>query len=206
MKNNRRGFTLIELLVVIAIIAILAAILFPVFARAREKAKQASCQSNLKQIALAVIMYAGDYDAQMPGYTELNPGNSWWYTKVAPYVKNTQILQCTTNNIWHNPIMYGPWFGLWSWTNKISVDDTTHPSTTAFLYEGECAVYNHTSGIVRPRHSNCPATDAAPSSYAINADYGAHNGGENMMFIDGHVKWYGMSTVMDQLYAWNSWN
>ncbi|MEA3401690.1 MAG: DUF1559 domain-containing protein, partial [Armatimonadota bacterium] len=62
----RRGFTLIELLVVIAIIAILAAILFPVFSRAREKARQASCLSNLKQIGLATIMYATDYDDTMP--------------------------------------------------------------------------------------------------------------------------------------------
>lgn len=64
--RRRQGFTLIELLVVIAIIAILAAILFPVFARAREKAKQASCQSNLKQIAMAILMYAGDHDEAGP--------------------------------------------------------------------------------------------------------------------------------------------
>jgi len=64
--NRRKGFTLIELLVVIAIIAILAAILFPVFAKAREKARQASCQSNLKQITLAFLMYASDYDEAYP--------------------------------------------------------------------------------------------------------------------------------------------
>ena len=64
----RRGFTLIELLVVIAIIAILAAILFPVFAKAREKARQASCQSNLKQLALACLMYAQDYDEHFTGW------------------------------------------------------------------------------------------------------------------------------------------
>ncbi|MEA3400737.1 MAG: prepilin-type N-terminal cleavage/methylation domain-containing protein [Armatimonadota bacterium] len=66
MFTDRRGFTLIELLVVIAIIAILAAILFPVFARAREKAMQTSCSSNLKQIALAMRMYMQDYDERMP--------------------------------------------------------------------------------------------------------------------------------------------
>ena len=64
--QNKRGFTLIELLVVIAIIAILAAILFPVFAQAREKARQASCQSNLKQIGIAFKMYVQDYDEKWP--------------------------------------------------------------------------------------------------------------------------------------------
>jgi prepilin-type N-terminal cleavage/methylation domain-containing protein len=96
-KRSRRGFTLIELLVVIAIIAILAAILFPVFARAREKARQSSCQSNLKQIGLAFTMYAQDYDEKMPrgsGYIAptalLSPGNyGEWFLELAPYIKNT---------------------------------------------------------------------------------------------------------------------
>jgi len=70
---QRRGFTLIELLVVIAIIAILAAILFPVFARAREKARQASCQSNLKQLALSELMYIQDYDEKYPSMLSMMP-------------------------------------------------------------------------------------------------------------------------------------
>ena len=75
MKNNSRrtGFTLIELLVVIAIIAILAAILFPVFAKVREKARQTACLSNMKQLGLAFVQYSQDYD-------EMNPdGVSWYY-------------------------------------------------------------------------------------------------------------------------------
>lgn len=96
----RRGFTLIELLVVIAIIAILAAILFPVFAKAREKARQSSCLSNEKQLALAFLQYAQDYDETLP----LNPGGTenasaqtdpcCWFRVVDPYLKNTQILLC----------------------------------------------------------------------------------------------------------------
>ncbi|MBC7289450.1 MAG: DUF1559 domain-containing protein, partial [Armatimonadetes bacterium] len=87
----RKGFTLIELLVVIAIIAILAAILFPVFARAREKARQASCMSNLKQLALAMLMYAQDYDENLP-LSLTAPGDWWndtWKARISPYVKNT---------------------------------------------------------------------------------------------------------------------
>ncbi len=95
----RKGFTLIELLVVIAIIAILAAILFPVFARAREKARQASCSSNLKQIGTAFLMYAQDYDEVLcDAITGRDHGN-WaimaaWTRALMPYVKNRQLFKC----------------------------------------------------------------------------------------------------------------
>jgi len=94
------GFTLIELLVVIAIIAILAAILFPVFARAREKAREASCQSNLKQIILACIMYKSDYDGRFPHNctSSSNAGcvaPGWdWREVTYPYTKNWQLYTC----------------------------------------------------------------------------------------------------------------
>jgi prepilin-type N-terminal cleavage/methylation domain-containing protein/prepilin-type processing-associated H-X9-DG protein len=97
MKRSRAGFTLIELLVVIAIIAILAAILFPVFARAREKARQTSCVSNLKQLGLAVIMYTQDYDEtySMSLYLAGTQAYSMYHVHM-PYMKNTQIFQCPT--------------------------------------------------------------------------------------------------------------
>ena len=126
MKHRKRGFTLIELLVVIAIIAILAAILFPVFARAREKARQASCQSNLKQLALGLLMYASDYDESFPDSRVVWTAGPWppgyrgaWHiqnyairlwsddtqTAVAgigrvlnPYTKNTGIFYCPSDN------------------------------------------------------------------------------------------------------------
>ncbi len=95
-RMKRSGFTLIELLVVIAIIAILAAILFPVFAQAREKARQASCQSNLKQIGLAEIQYVQDYDEQYSGsYNGNAPGGRVYYPELLyPYTKSAQIYAC----------------------------------------------------------------------------------------------------------------
>jgi prepilin-type N-terminal cleavage/methylation domain-containing protein/prepilin-type processing-associated H-X9-DG protein len=93
----RAGFTLIELLVVIAVIAILAAILFPVFAQAREKARQASCQSNLKQYATATAMYVQDYDETFPMASYLSGTCvATFYWAVNPYVKNAQVTQCPT--------------------------------------------------------------------------------------------------------------
>ncbi len=101
MRNrpDRNGFTLIELLVVIAIIAILAAILFPVFAQARDKARQATEVSNMKQLALAMRMYSSDYDEQnirmwwSPYTNKCNdtPARAWWQYFLKPYVKNLDV-------------------------------------------------------------------------------------------------------------------
>ncbi|MBM3473900.1 MAG: DUF1559 domain-containing protein [Armatimonadetes bacterium] len=109
---KRLGFTLIELLVVIAIIAILAAILFPVFAKAREKARETSCTSNVKQLALGFLMYAADYDQKFPGQTLARyPGGPTGYPQdaccverniawmvIMPYLKNNQILRCPSED------------------------------------------------------------------------------------------------------------
>ncbi len=95
--RSRCGFTLIELLVVIAIIAILAAILFPVFAKAREKARQTSCLSNMKQINLAVLMYSNDYDEKYPGVRmcyQVNGVGVSWRRLVIPYIRNQALFQC----------------------------------------------------------------------------------------------------------------
>jgi prepilin-type N-terminal cleavage/methylation domain-containing protein/prepilin-type processing-associated H-X9-DG protein len=95
MSYARRAFTLIELLVVIAIIAILASILFPVFGRARENARRSSCQSNLKQIGLAFVQYAQDFDGWTPG-SETEPDGCIrsWPSVIFPYVKSSQIFAC----------------------------------------------------------------------------------------------------------------
>src|SRR5437016_4173697 len=94
-----RGFTLIELLVVIAIIAILAAILFPVFAQARESARTISCASNLKQMGYAFRMYSQDYDENFPVRRVCDASQCYasWKHMTLPYVKNADVYRCPTN-------------------------------------------------------------------------------------------------------------
>jgi prepilin-type N-terminal cleavage/methylation domain-containing protein/prepilin-type processing-associated H-X9-DG protein len=110
--HRSKGFTLIELLVVIAIIAILAAILFPVFAQARAKARAVTCISNLKQLTLGMVMYSQDYDESFPQWKwdqswsggtpppggRVNDGTTLWWNAIYPYVKNSGVYACPDNN------------------------------------------------------------------------------------------------------------
>lgn len=121
MSSTRRGFTLIELLVVIAIIAILAAILFPVFARAREKARQASCASNVRQLGMAYLMYLSDNDGLYPPHVTERTAPAGtpdtaaarapysYKTKLEPYVKNAQVFKCPSGAAWPDPAP-GKWY------------------------------------------------------------------------------------------------
>ena len=156
LSRTKSAFTLIELLVVIAIIAILAAILFPVFARARENARRASCQSNLKQIGLGIIQYIQDYDEKYPSAnisgglaSYIPPGQStydgyfgygFWRASIQPYVKNTQIFQCPSStktapgiNWSSNPGFYGtnyPDGGNYGVNENVIVVQPNAPATT----------------------------------------------------------------------------
>lgn len=182
----KRGFTLIELLVVIAIIAILAAILFPVFARAREKARQSSCLSNVKQLVLGVMMYVQDYDEVLPGYQFRNCPTSGdqWHEILQPYLKNTNILVCpSAANVnpgygWNYRWMsYGTWDPAYPVT---SLGDFQAPAETVLLSDSN-QYYVRGPSIATP-------------SYWPPA---RHNEGANFGLADGHAKWY-MSSQFQQ--------
>jgi len=190
--TRRRGFTLIELLVVIAIIAILAAILFPVFARAREKARQTSCLSNLKQLALGHLMYAQDYDEKfMKQQPCFNGTNGWtygagrWQDVLQPYIKNTQLQACPSidSSIGY-ALARNPWSGCCGNSTKLAA--FAQPAETLMM----CDVSDNNPPQGRMLE-NYPAkwSVIAPNPASCMGPGLVHNDGANCNFVDGHAKW-----------------
>ncbi len=206
----RKGFTLIELLVVIAIIAILAAILFPVFARAREKARQTSCLSNLKQLGLGTLMYSGDYDERLPLRWHSNDSSFGPPVAIYPYVKNEQLYECPS---WTDttpaysaiaPMSY-TWPG--GGPAHPAPCNSTTPCTTCgrtcganyFPFDGyrgvKLAVIQAPAQLIMiyefegnggTDHDN--GVHTFYERYAALEAYQHHNGGNNYAFMDGHAK------------------
>ena len=189
MQSTRKGFTLIELLVVIAIIAILAAILFPVFARAREKARQTSCLNNVKQLSLAVLMYAQDYDERMsPGRAaDIAEGTCVWHGTQA-YIMNLQVLICPSDSDpnCHRggpyPLSYGYNYLLGG--NYRSMAEIRFPAETALLAEMTDRPYFYHQGEHLPNDGRGIGYTSAPERLVSR-----HNDGMNIGFCDGHAKW-----------------
>ncbi|MDR3706701.1 MAG: DUF1559 domain-containing protein [Capsulimonadaceae bacterium] len=137
---NHKAFTLIELLIVIAIIAILAAILFPVFATAREKARQSACLSNLKQIGLAYTQYEQDYDETVPCGDNKDGYGSGWAGQIYPYVKSTQVFLCPDDSLPGDVISYAANANMVGYSSTPAplpalVSKMTSPSKTVMLFE-----------------------------------------------------------------------
>ena len=213
---RRRGFTLIELLVVIAIIAILAAILFPVFAKAREKARQASCQSNLKQLMLGVLQYCQDYDERGPtagSNKRMNSGTgafdacggsncglpTYWPTAAAyrinsqdfaeqidPYVKNKQIFYCP------NYQDVGQWPAISYWT-----ETCRHAAATGWIIPGQNTYPPAETAVILDPINATTLGSLAATMGASACGTGSrlstdprppHNDQGNVAYLDGHVK------------------
>jgi prepilin-type N-terminal cleavage/methylation domain-containing protein/prepilin-type processing-associated H-X9-DG protein len=195
----RKGFTLIELLVVIAIIAILAAILFPVFARAREKARQSSCLSNMKQIALGQLMYAQDYDersVRWNGYWssgEYNPPRfSFWYEYVQPYLANYQILICPSASDRAYDPGYSPsnsyectYAVSVGWPQRLLADCELPAGQVMMCESGGNNYYRYR---LEENGSDWPMPESARTR---------HNDGSNFAFVDGHAKWLSGTRLAD---------
>jgi prepilin-type N-terminal cleavage/methylation domain-containing protein/prepilin-type processing-associated H-X9-DG protein len=191
---KQKGFTLIELLVVIAIIAILAAILFPVFARAREKARQTSCLSNVKQIALATMMYAQDYDERLPWrYLETaerteypnggTGGGMIWPAPVYPYVNNLQIFSCPSWNYrWSGGYTGRQAYGINHHVDGDALADIKKPAETILLADSQDMSDSAQSYYIK---ENIEMLGDEPRTIIPDR----HNGGANFGLCDGHAKW-----------------
>ncbi len=208
-NTQQKGFTLIELLVVIAIIAILAAILFPVFARARENARRTSCLSNLKQINLGWLQYIQDYDEQMPAYnaggTTQYPGG--FFDVLQPYLKSTQLYQCPSDPsapeapgvTGYTDYNVNLWLAVRSSTYGItSLAAIDSPSLVVNIFDyGATTGRSWSAGSVTSAgaNQNCssgctPGLATFPNRVALR-----HLDGSTFAFADGHAKWYKGTTV-----------
>ncbi|HZT41294.1 MAG TPA: prepilin-type N-terminal cleavage/methylation domain-containing protein [Chthonomonadaceae bacterium] len=216
-RNARKGFTLIELLVVIAIIAILAAILFPVFAQARERARAISCMSNLKQIGLATMMYVQDYDETFmwqpyPGWSPTQPKDpvtgitmptlGFWDT-LQPYVKNQGIFSCPSNTDYY-------YNGNYPMNYKVNYGDnelifTYKPVAEAVLQEPASLAMYADADILWGTFIGYEVKDSDGQyrRYWLYSDpkiwlYGVkrHFNGLNAVFCDGHAKFSGPPSIV----------
>jgi prepilin-type N-terminal cleavage/methylation domain-containing protein/prepilin-type processing-associated H-X9-DG protein len=211
-----RGFTLIELLVVIAIIAILAAMLFPVFAKAREAARSTSCKSNLKQIANAVQMYTQDYDETMPNSGSSASGGDLTGS-LEPYTKQRYgqgIWRCPS----HSLFVAGTWTSSYgyNWQYLLAPGpDYPHSDYNGFDNSGVSLAF-----LNRPAETLCFMDHSAPGtnpnlwSYIVrpgdstnNDGFGRphfrHNEQANVLYCDGHVKAVRPADVADELKLWD---
>lgn len=221
------GFTLIELLVVIAIISILAAILFPVFARARENARRASCMSNLKQMGLAMMQYTQDYDEAYPfAWSNLGttpPGGTWnlgtnvwaWAQILYPYHKSLQVFTCPSGVGANDKIPFRGHYGanvkllVLSGSSAVKLAAVQAPANTyAFMDAGNYTMnpsylYSLTAnnGYYIPGAGKLGGSCAPGTTGAALVDdcnSGRHLDGMNMAFADGHVKWLKSSVVLKE--------
>jgi len=212
MRRRNQGFTLIELLVVIAIIAILAAILFPVFAQAREKARQTTCASNLKQLGLGEMMYAQDYDQHyLPWWGDGVTKGQGWSSILMPYVKNEQLFTCPSDGISRGKnkkrsyTMNGDWYspdqrGL---SRSYTTDKGTGPPLGGYS-ESEVEQPANTimfcdrweaNNFLLGQGWSVSASECHLHQGTGNTGLNNHMDATNFSMADGHVKWINRTTA-----------
>jgi prepilin-type N-terminal cleavage/methylation domain-containing protein/prepilin-type processing-associated H-X9-DG protein len=210
---RRRSFTLIELLVVIAIIAILAAILFPVFAKAREKARQSSCTSNVKQITLGMIQYVQDYDERFPYYgygsSTVDPW-IYWPHQLQPYIKNWQVYGCPSNQyagttmtyhamVYDQRPTYGFTNALWQTAGGYKLAQINAPADKYMAFDSNHPALGDVRAVLTS--SACANWTCGKNSATTHQWLVPHNEGANVSYVDGHVKWQAGNSIWDN-YAW----
>ena len=227
MKNtsfkSSRGFTLIELLVVVAIIAIVAAILFPVFGRAREDAPRSSCQSNLKQLGLAVMQYTQDYDERFPWSHRL-PYTGVLATPQTPgqlldsYVKSQQIWRCPSDTINPAPVNITYYTCPTATTITFSINTTTRArvrgwaTPPSLCISRKCKTWLKSSiswiggtptriifSASARRRAMAPPKIAGNDYSTVSAVQNGHLQGGNFLFCDGHVKWLPTGKIRSEI-------
>jgi len=196
MVSRKRGFTLIELLVVIAIIAILAAILFPVFARARENARKSNCMSNVKQIMLGTMQYVQDYDERFNRRAYSDHASDHWFignarTTLAPYIKNDEVWSCPSrrrtqadgNGVVHNYTCY--WQN--AWVEGVAQAQIQAPADVVCFADANYWLdsYWKTNSYPTGSTENGRLQTVTPK----------HTDGFNFGYCDGHVKWSRLTQV-----------
>ncbi len=205
---RRRGFTLIELLVVIAIIAILAAILFPVFAKAREKARTSSCLNNCKQLGLAIMQYAQDYDERYPLAVYYDGAGvlRFWIDGILPYAKNQQLLDCpshrgapSTCTTCSNSIAFGRFGDLGYGFNHYY---TNYPSGFVGLGGRPMAEVSRPAEVFMVMDFRCYYTATTGIVDLTLQERRMHNDGINITFADGHAKWRANNSIVKNSAGW----
>ena len=199
--SNSQAFTLIELLVVIAIISILAAILFPVFSKVREKARQATCASNLRNLTLGLLMYTQDSDERVPLSAYATPtGFVAWFDLIDPYVGNKDVWHCpssaisptdangkVTSHFGYNAYYLtgvNLYFSNVGAQKPLSLGDIDHPSTTVLFTDTRASV----SGSLCGDHGNYLLPPSLPDTACWGRPAYLHQQQANVAWLDGHVR------------------
>jgi prepilin-type N-terminal cleavage/methylation domain-containing protein/prepilin-type processing-associated H-X9-DG protein len=179
---SRKAFTLIELLVVIAIISILAAILFPVFAKAREKARQTVCLSNIKQLGLANAMYLEDWEEKVIGWRDWDANSTSVFDGLEPYIKSQGIWICPSDPL-HSASAAGyanTSYHINQWCYSVKLVAIDRP-TEMWLFIDGSPNGGESTVFVGPLWWGDATTPIASSD--------RHTGGLNVTYVDGHAKW-----------------